>query len=65
MSKKSFSYQKGIDEINSILAELRDNNVSIDDIQDKVTRATELLRACREKLRQTETAIEDAFEKGE
>jgi exodeoxyribonuclease VII small subunit len=61
MAKKKsgeFSYDAAMKELQEIAAQLQGDSISIDDLAEKVSRATELIRLCREKLRFTETEIQ-------
>jgi exodeoxyribonuclease VII small subunit len=61
MAKKKsgeFSYDAAMQELQDIAAQLQGDSISIDDLAEKVSRATELIRLCREKLRHTETEIQ-------
>ena len=61
MAKKKlgeFSYDAAMKELQNIAAHLQGDSISIDDLAEKVSRATELIRLCREKLRHTETEIQ-------
>ena len=63
MSKKKsdFSYDAAMQEIQNIVAELQSENVGVDALAEKVQRASELIKMCREKLRQTESDVKDAL----
>ena len=63
MSKKkdAFSYDAAMQEIQNIVAELQNDSVGVDALAEKVQRASELIRLCREKLRQTEADVTDAL----
>ncbi len=63
MSKKKsdFSYDAAMQEIQNIVAELQNENVGVDALAEKVHRASELIKMCREKLRQTESDVKDAL----
>ncbi len=63
MSKKKsdFSYDAAMQEIQNIVAELQSENVGVDALAEKVQRASELIKLCREKLRQTESDVKDAL----
>ncbi len=63
MSKKKsdFSYDAAMQEIQNIVAELQNENVGVDALAEKVRRASELIKMCREKLRQTESDVKDAL----
>ena len=63
MSKKKtdFSYDTAMQEIQSIVAELQNESVGVDALAEKVRRASDLIKMCREKLRQTETDVKAAL----
>jgi exodeoxyribonuclease VII small subunit len=65
MAKKKsgeFSYDAAMKELQDIAAQLQGDTISIDDLAEKVSRATELIRLCREKLRHTESEIQELNE---
>jgi exodeoxyribonuclease VII small subunit len=65
MAKKKsgeFSYDAAMKELQDIAAQLQGDTISIDDLAEKVSRATELIRLCREKLRHTEREIQELNE---
>jgi Exonuclease VII small subunit. len=64
MTKKSkpiSSYETALEELQKIVADLQEENVSIDDLSEKVKRAAALIQFCKSKLRSTEEEIEDLF----
>jgi exodeoxyribonuclease VII small subunit len=63
MSKKKsdFSYDAAMHEIQIIVAELQNESVGVDALAEKVSRAAELIKLCRGKLRQTETDVKEAL----
>lgn len=54
---KQPSYAEALAEIEKILARLGGDNPDIDTLAADVKRATELIKACRERLRKTEEEI--------
>lgn len=61
MSKKKsgdFSYDGAMKELQSIVLNLQNDTTGIDDLAEKVSRASELIKLCQEKLRQTEKEIQ-------
>ena len=58
---KKLSYEKALSELQEIIAELQQEAVSIDDLTGKVERAAQLIRYCKDKLRQTEQEISDVL----
>ena len=65
MSKKisELSYEEAMQDLRTIVHELQEATVSIDDLSEKSKRAATLIRYCREKLRKTEDELKDLFEK--
>ncbi len=63
MSKKKsdFSYDEAMLEIQTIVSELQNESVGVDALAEKVSRAADLIKKCREKLRQTETDVKEAL----
>jgi len=55
------SYEAASTELNEIVEALESEEVSIDDLSDKVERATQLLNYCRTKLRSTEAQVADTI----
>ncbi len=51
-------YEEAYEELSTILRELQEDQVSVDDLTEKVQRATELIKLCSQKLRNTEASIE-------
>lgn len=56
MSKK-LTYSLAYEELENIIQEIEDEEISIDDLSAKVKRASVLLKFCKEKLRATEEDI--------
>ena len=66
MAKKKLRYGEAIEELNAILADLRSEDVDVDELSLKVKRAVELISLCREKIAKTEFEVEkivEGFEK--
>lgn len=58
MAKRvQMTYDEAAAEIESILARLRDEQMSVDELAAEVKRATELIEFCRQRLRKTEEQI--------
>ncbi|MDP4277700.1 MAG: exodeoxyribonuclease VII small subunit [Bacteroidota bacterium] len=62
MSTEKFSYNKAMQEVEQILAELEKNNPDVDEMSRRVKRAVELLQACKKKLFETDEEIKHVFE---
>lgn len=54
----SLTYESAFAELKLILADLQEGTTGIDELTARVERANELVQFCRERLRQTETAIQ-------
>lgn len=53
------TYTESINELEEIVNELENGNISIDDLSEKVNRATELLKICKGFLKKTEVDVEE------
>ncbi len=54
---KSLTYESAQSELTAIAREIESGTVSIDTLAEKVKRASELIRFCQSKLRDTETEV--------
>lgn len=52
------SYEEAWNELQQIVSELQAETISIDELSEKIKRASLLTNYCREKLRQTEADLE-------
>lgn len=55
--KSSLNYTKAFEELQRIVAEIEDGDISIDVLSEKVKRAASLIKICKDKLRETETDV--------
>lgn len=62
MSKK-ITYEKALEELESIVEELQGELVKIDELEEKTKRAAYLIDWCRDKLTGAEKQIGDLFNK--
>lgn len=62
MGKKKPTYETALQELQEILAQLQDQQVSVDELSQKVKRAAELITYCREKLRKVKEETDRLFE---
>ena len=71
MTKKTISYTEAIGQIEEILQQIENGELDVDQLADKVKKASELLTICRNKLFETEKEIDkilkemDGGEEGE
>ena len=56
------TYRDAIAELETILRALETDTVDVDDLTARVQRSAELIRLCKQKLRNAESAIEKVFE---
>lgn len=58
MAKKKLTYAEAMAELEVILARLRSDELSVDDLAKSVARATELIAECRAIITTTEEEVE-------
>ena len=61
MSKKEFSFNNAVIEIEEILHKIENGDLDIDKLSIEVRRASELIKECQKKLRSTEDEINSIF----
>ncbi|MEO7263875.1 MAG: exodeoxyribonuclease VII small subunit [Ferruginibacter sp.] len=54
---KNLTYQAALDELNQIAIDMESEKISIDELAEKVKRASVLLRICNAKLKSTEDDV--------
>lgn len=59
--KAPISYKKAIEELESILQFLEQNEADVDQMTQKLKRATELIAYCRDKLHKTDLELQVIF----
>lgn len=52
------TYAAAVDELEGILAELEDDRLDVDQLAERVARAAELIRLCRDRIRATRLEVE-------
>jgi len=62
MSKEELSYAAAFEELQGIMADLQNEEISVDSLSAKVKRASELLKFCHDKLRDTEKEVGSVIE---
>ena len=58
MAKETISYDAAIQEIETILQKIENGDLGVDELAEKVSRVTQLLKICRNKLYKTEEQID-------
>ncbi len=61
MTKKEFSFNQAVSEIEKILRNIESGDLDVDRLSVEVKRAAELIRQCQKKLRSTEDEINSIF----
>lgn len=54
---KEQSYTKAYEELQQIVEGMENEDISIDDLEKNIKRATELLKICKDKLHKTEQSV--------
>jgi len=57
MAKEKLSYQKALDEIQDIILQIENNDVSVDELTKKIKRVSFLINFCKKSLHDTESEI--------
>lgn len=60
--QKTLTYQEAITQLESIVHEIENEPLDVDDLSEKVKTALSLVDYCKTKLRTTEDTIKQAFE---
>ncbi|HDP74507.1 MAG TPA: exodeoxyribonuclease VII small subunit [Bacteroidales bacterium] len=58
MTKKTIKYSEAIEEVEKIIDQIESNELDIDELTEKIRRASELLKFCKQKLHFTEEEIQ-------
>lgn len=54
----NITYQAAFEELQQIVADIEDGQISVDELSEKVSRATILIRICKAKLHTTEENVQ-------
>jgi len=57
MNKKVIKYNKAVEQLNDILANLESESVDVDQVSAMVKNAIELIKVCRDKISTTEFEV--------
>lgn len=58
MKEKSITYDQAYTELHQILSDLQQSETSVEELTQKIKRASELISFCKTKLRNTEKEIQ-------
>jgi exodeoxyribonuclease VII small subunit len=64
MTKEKISYSDAVEEIESILEKIEAGSLDVDELTAKVSRVSDLLKICRDKLHKTEAQIDKILKDG-
>ncbi|NEW79422.1 MAG: exodeoxyribonuclease VII small subunit [Gelidibacter sp.] len=56
--ENEMKYTEAFEELQTIVSDMEDSKISIDDLDIKIKRASELLKICKDKLFKTETNVQ-------
>jgi len=59
---KSETYKQAIEELEQIVNEIENEEISVDELSEKVKRASQLIRLCKTKLTKTEEEVAKVLE---
>jgi exodeoxyribonuclease VII small subunit len=62
MAEKKLSYQKALEELESIVKKIEQNEPDVDELNDMVARAVELVKHCKTRLKLTEEKLKNNLE---
>jgi len=65
MAEKKISFNEAMSELERLLAQIETGELGVDDLSGKVKKASELIRICQKKLRETEEDINKIIEEME
>lgn len=55
--KKEINYSEAFEELQSIVSEIEQGEISVDELSEKVKRAAQLIKICKNKLSTTEENV--------
>lgn len=56
--KATKTYQQAMDELDAIVSQIENDELSIDELSSKIKKASELITFCKNKLRKTDEEVE-------
>lgn len=62
MAKKDITYNEAVSEIDTILNEIENEELDIDQLSEKVKRVSFLIKTCKNKLHKTESEIQKVLD---
>lgn len=65
MAKETITYTEAFQELQQIVGEMENADISVDELSDKIKRCTVLIKLCRDKLTKTEAEIAKIMQSGD
>ena len=62
MASKKFSYKAAMQEISAIVQRIENEEIDVDELSAQVKKASELIRQCKSKLKNTGSELENIIE---
>lgn len=62
MSKKKINYTEAVEQLEGIINQIENGDLTVDELSEKVKTAAELVKICQDKLRKTEEEINNTLE---
>ena len=62
MAEKKIKFNEAIKELEEILQKIESGELDVDELSGKVKRASELIKICQDKLRETENEVDKIIE---
>ena len=59
MGEKQISYNQAFGELQKILSDIKERNMDVDELSDKVKRARKLIDICEKRIKQVEMEVEE------
>lgn len=63
MANKKINYKEAVAELEEIVNDIESENIDVDELAEKVERASVLLALCSDKLKKTEAEVDKVIEK--
>ncbi len=61
MSEEKLAYTEAYEELKQIISDMEQSEVSVDELDLKIRRASELLKICKDRLYKTEENVKEAL----
>ncbi len=62
MEKEELTYTQAFNELQEIVSQMEDSQIPVDELDEKIRRAADLLRICKDKLHKTEKNVQKVLD---